>query len=96
RKESHLSLNDFRDTVIVSSSILASWKKGKVKVGSTKFEIKIELIASATGLPADGDIYFKHSLKAKMGDFLKKKERVNKYQSRFEHDSLPTPWDRVT
>ncbi|KAH9318044.1 hypothetical protein KI387_019813, partial [Taxus chinensis] len=40
-------------SVIMSRSILSSWKRGKVKVGKTIFEISIESIVATTGIPTE-------------------------------------------
>ncbi|KAH9291543.1 hypothetical protein KI387_043266 [Taxus chinensis] len=49
-------------SALVSYVVMASWSKGQVQIGNTRFTISTNAIADATGLPAAGDIYFKHSL----------------------------------
>ncbi|KAH9294509.1 hypothetical protein KI387_040286, partial [Taxus chinensis] len=51
-------------SAMVSYTVMASWSKGWVQIGNTRFTISTNAIADATGLPAAGDIYFKHSLHA--------------------------------
>ena len=70
-------------------------KKGRVKVGKTKFIISTESIVATMGLPAEGDIYFKLSIQKEMGDFLYPTGNPTMYHSGYEQDSFPQPWDRV-
>ncbi|KAH9293186.1 hypothetical protein KI387_041610, partial [Taxus chinensis] len=52
-------------------------------------------IAFATGLPVEGDIYFKGSLRAKLDDFLCHGKKMRKYQLGYERELLPQPWEKV-
>ncbi|KAH9290346.1 hypothetical protein KI387_034463, partial [Taxus chinensis] len=53
-------------SALVSYVVTASWSKGWVQIGNTRFTISTNAITDATGLLAAGDIYFKHSLHAEM------------------------------
>ncbi|KAH9314334.1 hypothetical protein KI387_022961 [Taxus chinensis] len=82
-------------SALVSYAVTASWSKGRVQIGNTRFTISTNAIADATGLPAAGDIYFKRSLHAEIQDFNAPGDRPVKYLSGYTRDSLPPPWDRV-
>ncbi|KAH9291191.1 hypothetical protein KI387_043615 [Taxus chinensis] len=82
-------------SALVSYAVTASWTKGRVQVGNTRFSISTNAIADATGLPAAGDIYYKHSLHAEIQDFNAPGDRPVKYLSGYSRNSLPSPWDRV-
>ncbi|KAH9291398.1 hypothetical protein KI387_043409 [Taxus chinensis] len=82
-------------SALVSYAVTASWTKGRVQIGNTRFTISMNAIADATGLPAAGDIYYKRSLHAKIQEFNAPGDRPVKYLSGYTRDSLPSPWDRV-
>ncbi|KAH9292834.1 hypothetical protein KI387_041983 [Taxus chinensis] len=82
-------------SALVSYAVMASWSKGQVQIGNTRFTISTNAIADATGLPAAGDIYFRRSLHAELQDFIAPGDRPVKYLSGYTRDSLPPPWDRV-
>ncbi|KAH9294257.1 hypothetical protein KI387_040536 [Taxus chinensis] len=82
-------------SALVSYAVTASWSKGRVQIGNTRFTISTNAIADATGLPAAGDIYYKRSLHAEIQDFNAPGDRPVKYLSGYTRDSLPSPWDRV-
>ncbi|KAH9317971.1 hypothetical protein KI387_019740, partial [Taxus chinensis] len=83
-------------SALVSYAVTASWSKGRVQIGNTRFTISTNAIADATGLLATEDIYFKCSVHAKIQDFNAPGDRLVKYLSGYTQDSLPPPWDRVT
>ncbi|KAH9319754.1 hypothetical protein KI387_021523, partial [Taxus chinensis] len=82
-------------SALVSYAVTASWSRGRVQIGSTKFTISTNAIADATGLPAAGDIYYRRSLHAEIQEFNAPGDRPRKYMSGYTRDSLPSPWDRV-
>ncbi|KAH9292412.1 hypothetical protein KI387_042402 [Taxus chinensis] len=82
-------------SALVSYAVTASWSRGRVQIGSTRFTISMNAIADATGLPAAGDIYYRRSLHAEIQDFNAPGDRPKKYLSGYTRDSLPSPWDRV-
>ncbi|KAH9292126.1 hypothetical protein KI387_042686 [Taxus chinensis] len=82
-------------SALVSYAVTASWAKGRVQIGNTRFTISTNAIADATGLPAAGDIYYKRSLHAEIQEFNAPGDRPVKYLSGYTRDSLPSPWDRV-
>ncbi|KAH9295568.1 hypothetical protein KI387_039156, partial [Taxus chinensis] len=82
-------------SALVSYAVTASWSRGRVQIGSTKFTISTNAIADATGLPATGDIYYRRSLHAEIQEFNAPGDRPRKYMSGYTRDSLPSPWDRV-
>ncbi|KAH9291806.1 hypothetical protein KI387_043005 [Taxus chinensis] len=82
-------------SALVSYAVTASWSRGRVQIGSTRFTISTNAIADATGLPAAGDIYYRRSLHAEIQDFNAPGDRPKKYLSGYTRDSLPSPWDRV-
>ncbi|KAH9295685.1 hypothetical protein KI387_039273, partial [Taxus chinensis] len=82
-------------SALVSYAVTASWSRGRVQIGSTRFTISTNAIADATGLPAAGDIYYRRSLHAEIQDFNAPGDRPRKYMSGYTRDSLPSPWDRV-
>ncbi|KAH9293702.1 hypothetical protein KI387_041094 [Taxus chinensis] len=82
-------------SALVSYAVTASWTKGRVQIGNTRFSISTNAIADATGLPAAGDIYYKRSLHAEIQDFNAPGDRPVKYLSGYTRNSLPSPWDRV-
>ncbi|KAH9302619.1 hypothetical protein KI387_014202, partial [Taxus chinensis] len=82
-------------STLVSYAVTASWAKGRVQIGNTRFTISTNAIADATGLPTACDIYYKHSLHVEIQDFNAPGDRPVKYLSGYTRDSLPSPWDRV-
>ncbi|KAH9291525.1 hypothetical protein KI387_043285 [Taxus chinensis] len=82
-------------SALVSYAVMASWSKGQVQIGNTRFTISTNAIADATGLPAAGDIYFRRSLHAEMQDFIAPGDKPVKYLSGYTWDFLPPPWNRV-
>ncbi|KAH9294333.1 hypothetical protein KI387_040463, partial [Taxus chinensis] len=82
-------------SALVSYAVTASWTRGWVQIGSTRFTISTNAIADAAGLPAAGDIYYRRSLHTEIQDFNAPGDRPVKYISGYTHDSLPSPWDRV-
>ncbi|KAH9322185.1 hypothetical protein KI387_016824 [Taxus chinensis] len=82
-------------SALVSYAVTASWSKGRVQVGNTRFTISTNAIVDATSLPATGDIYYKRSLHTEIQDFNAPGDRPKKYLSGYTRDSLPSPWDRV-
>ncbi|KAH9291971.1 hypothetical protein KI387_042836 [Taxus chinensis] len=82
-------------SALVSYGALATWSRGRVQIGNTHFTISTNAIASVTGLPASGVVYFKRSLQAELQDFIAKGEKLTKYLSGYVRESLLPPWDRV-
>ncbi|KAH9297341.1 hypothetical protein KI387_029023 [Taxus chinensis] len=72
------------------NSALATWSRGRVQIGNTSFTISTNAIASVTGLPASGAVYFKRSLQAELQDFIDKGEKPTKYLSGYV-SGIPAP-----
>ncbi|KAH9293233.1 hypothetical protein KI387_041566, partial [Taxus chinensis] len=49
-------------SALVSYGALATWSRGRVQIGNTRFTISTNAIASVTSLPSSGVVYFKKPL----------------------------------